>query len=466
MALDYLSIARSAMSTFRLGMNIAGYNVANANTEGFTRRRLVLGPLPEVQVRNGIVGTGVDVMSVTRVRDRFVDTNVRSALAQMGTEKSRQDILSGLEPVLGSVKTPALSNALSNLFGAFETLTIQADSPASRADVLARAGELASTFRRADAAISDAQREADTRLQDAVGRANDIIGQLRQMNVDVVQQEAGGLEASDLRDRRDQLVDELSELLPVRTVEQDNGQISVYMEGTGDTLLATVSARPLRTTTDVNGHAHVIVDRGGQSVDVSGTLRAGEIGGLLKAREDDLQGYRDQLDQLATAVITEFNAIHKAGFDLDGGTGNALFVPDPPGTHAAAAIAVNPTVAQDPRKLAAADTAGEPGNNKNAQKFVGLRTRDLPALGLRNLVAFSADLLADVGRAVKNSEVSLTASQTIVDSLNEKRSQLSGVSLDEEAADLVRWQQAFQASARFLQMANQMVDEALDRLSR
>lgn len=466
MSLDYLSIARSAMATFRLGMNIAGYNVANANTEGFTRRRLVLGPLPEVEVRNGIVGTGVDVMSVTRVRDRFVDTSVRGAMSQLGTERSRQEILSSLEPVLGSVQSPALSNALSNLFDSFETLTIQADSPASRADVLARAGELASTFRRADAAIVAAQHAADTRLQDAVGRANDIVGQLRQLNVDIVQQEAGGAEASDLRDRRDQLVDEISQLLPVRTIEQRNGQISVFMEGTGDTLLATVTARPLKTTTDTNGLTHVIVDRGGEAVDVTGTLRSGAIGGLLRAREDDLQGYRDQLDRLAAAVIEEFNAIHKAGYDLDGNTGNALFTPDPPGSHAAASIAVNPAVAQDPRKLAAADVAGEPGNNKVAQLFVDLRGKDLPALGTRNLVAFSADLLADVGRAVKTSATSLEASQTIVDSLKEKRSQVSGVSLDEEAADLVRWQQAFQASARFLQMANQMVEDALNRLSR
>lgn len=466
MPLDYMSIARTAMSSFRLGINVAGYNVANANTVGFSRRRMHLGTMDALPVRNGLVGMGVDVLGVTRVRDRFVDIATRDGLMQLGAERSRQEVLAGLEPVLGTVEDAALSGALSNLFDAFDTLAVQPDSPAVRADVLARAGELAATFRRADASIVQSQRAADTRLRDAVARTNEILSQLRQMNVDVVEQEATGIEASDLRDNRDALLDELTQLVPARVVEHGNGQVSVYLDGSGDTLLATVSLRPLKLTDDASGFAHVIVDRGGEQVDVTMTLRGGEVGGLLEVREDDLQSYRDTLDALASTVITEINAIHTAGFDLDGNAGLALFQPDPPGAHAASSITVNAALANDPRRIAAAGAPGEVGNNANALALVALRETDLAALGGRSLIGYTADLLAEVGRDVKTSSAAMEAGETVVNALQERRAQISGVSLDEEAADLVRWQQAFQAAARFLQMANEMVDETLDRLAR
>ncbi|HNX19403.1 MAG TPA: flagellar basal body rod C-terminal domain-containing protein, partial [Acidobacteriota bacterium] len=110
--------------------------------------------------------------------------------------------------------------------------------------------------------------------------------------------------------------------------------------------------------------------------------------------------------------------------------------------------------------------AGEAGNNTNALAFVALRTQPLASLGDQTINGYAAGVIAGVGTDVKSVSAGLEASQTIVDSLDQQRAAISGVSLDEEAADLVRWQQAFQASARFLQMSNQMIDEVLNDLAR
>ena len=260
---DYISISRTALSAFRQGMNIAGYNVANANTPGYSRRVMQLGPTTTVEVRNGIIGTGVDVTGVKRQRDTFLDFATRRELGRMGTDKSREEILSALEPVLGGTDSAALTTSLTSFFNSFETLSVQPDSPSARANVVAQADNLASTLNRVDTQFDEAQRNADARVVDTVNRVNTILTQVRQINLDITSQEAGGAEASDLRDQRDKLLDELSQKVPVRIVEANNGQTSVFLDSTGDPLLAGVSMRQLQAVKTADGFTHVSIDRGG-----------------------------------------------------------------------------------------------------------------------------------------------------------------------------------------------------------
>lgn len=463
-AFDHLSIGRTAMQAFRLGMNIAGYNVANANTPGFSRRRVDLTTLPVIGVRNGLVGMGVDVAGVHRLRDNFLDFAYRREIGRLGTDKSREEILSGLEPLLGQADNATLSTALSGLFDSFETLSAQPDSPAVRANVILKAQEVARTFQRVDKNLVEARRNADVRVSESVKRINEILDQLKQSNLDILQQEAGGAEASDLRDQRDRLLDELGELLPITTVEKDNGQVTVMVEGTGDALLSGVSPHHLTTTQDAEGMLQVQIDHVGTKLDITASMRGGKLGGYLKARDEDLQKYRASLDALATEFVTQFNAVHSAGFDLNGNPGQALFLPNPPTGHVAAVMTVNPNLVSDYRLLAAASAAGAPGNNGNALAFVGLRAKVLPSLGGLTLGDYSAEFVADIGRDVKSVTASMEGGQAVVDALQERRQQISGVSMDEEAANLVRWQQSFQAAARFLQTANSVIDTVLNTL--
>lgn len=459
---SHFSIGLSALRAFRLGMNIAGYNVANAETDGFSRRRITLGTMPTVDVPGGSIGMGVEVTSVSRLRDTFLDFATRNEMGRLGADTGRNEVLSALEPMLGEVGSTALSSSLTGIFDAFEQLTVEPDSTAVREDVIAAAKELAATIRRVDSYFVESRRNANVKVNDLATRANEILSRLKQINGDIVGQEASGTEASDLRDERDRLLDELALLVPVRTVESNNGQLSVFLEGTGDTLLSGISARPLQIQTDAEGMSRVFVSRGGEMVDLTDTLRSGEIGGYLEVRDDSIPGYRDRLDQFTTAVINEFNTVHEAGYDLNGDPGLNLFEPDPPGSHPSSAIYVNAQIEQDFSLLAAAGAPGEPGNNVNALAFVDLRDKSVGSLGNRTMVGFGADILSQVGRDVAAADTAQKASQVIVDSLEVKRQQASAVSLDEEAADLAKWQQSFQAAAQFMQTVNRVTEYAIN----
>lgn len=459
---DQFSIGGSAMRAFRLGMNIAGYNVANANTPGFSRRRVELGTMSIVSVPGGYSGMGVDVSSLHRVRDPFLDFAVRRESTRFGFDSSRADILGALEPALGEVDTAALRSSISDFFDALENLSIQPNDGAIRQDVVSAAQRLAGTLRQTDNHLAESRRAADDKAVAQVDRINAIVDRLSQSNVEIVGLEAGGKEASDVRDERDRLLDELSGLIPARAVEENNGEIAVFIDGTGDTLVSGSTAHKLEISRDSEGMARVQVSRSGEIVDLTGVIRSGSLGGYLSARDDDLPVYRDQLNQLASNLVTEFNQIHTSGFDRNGDPAGNLFEPDPPGANAAAAIHVNPAIVENSDLFAAADAPGEPGNNTLILQMLDLRTAGVSGLQGLTFTGFAADIIADVGRDRATAEASEEASAVIVDSLEGKRQGISAVSLDEEAANLAKWQQSFDAAARFMQTVNRITETALN----
>ncbi|HHN75162.1 MAG TPA: hypothetical protein ENK10_08050, partial [Acidobacteria bacterium] len=188
----------------------------------------------------------------------------------------------------------------------------------------------------------------------------------------------------------------------------------------------------------------------------------GSLGGYLASRDEDLTSYRQQLDTLAASLIEEVNAVHRTAYDQAGVTGRNLFEPDPPGSNPAAAIRVNAEILDDPSKLATANAPGEPGNNEAVLTMLDLRTAGISGLGGLTFTGAAADVIANVGRDLATADAATEASEVIVDSLELKRQSVSAVSLDEEAADLARWQQSFEAAARFLQTVNRITETALN----
>ncbi len=459
---DGYSIATTAMRAFRQGMNVAGYNVANASTAGYSRRRLELSTMASVPTIGGYAGMGVEVSSLGRIRDPFLDFAVRRESGRLGYDVAREDVLSALEPSIGEIDSERINTSLSGFFSAVSNLQSSPSDGSVRQSVLLEAEQLANAFRTTDEILVEARRNADDKAASTVDRINTILEELSGLNLEVTSLEAGGGEASDLRDQRDLLVDELSTLVPVRVIENDLGQVSVYIEGTGDTLLTKTTVHPLELSLDSEGFRQVLVSRAGERVDLTDAIRGSQLGGYLEVRDELLVSYREKLDDLASAVISEVNAVHTAGYDLNGDAGIALFVPDPPGSNPAAAIQLNPLLDGNPSMIAASSQPGEEGNAHNLEALLGLQTKSIGGLGNLTFAGFGADLVADLGHDVKSSQTALKSSVTIVDSLETKRASISGVSLDEEAAELARWQQSFQAAAKFLQTINSMTQLTLE----
>ncbi len=455
-------IGLSALRAFRLGLDATGYNIANATTPGFSRRRVSLSSLYD-PAAGGMVQAGFGVRAeVSRVRDPFLDFAVRREMTRLGADDSRAQMLGVLEPVFGPVDSAPLQQALSRFFGAADGLSANPENLSVRTEFTAAAGQLAATIRNTAGQIDAAREEIDGRVVETVGQVNDLLDRIARLNDQVVAQEAGGAEAANLRDERGQLLDQLARLVPARVVIDEQGIANVYLTDSGDALVTAAGARPLELGVDSAGMHRVLARRASAGLDVTDQLRGqGKLGGLIESRDVHVAAYRTELDRFAATLVSEVNARHTAGFDLDGNAGLALFEPDPPGAGTASTITVNAGIAADPRLVAAAGVAGAPGDNRAALELAGLRGLGLSGLDGSSLNGFLSEMIADVGRDVAAASTERDASAAVVEAFEARRAEASGVSLDEEAANLVLWQRSYEAAARFLQTMDEVIQVAL-----
>ncbi|GAB4368053.1 MAG: flagellar hook-associated protein FlgK [Acidobacteriota bacterium] len=455
-------IGLSALRAFRLGLDTTGYNIANATTPGFSRRRVSLSSLYDPNA-GGMLQAGFGVRAeVSRVHDPFLDFAVRREMTRLGADDARARMLGILEPAFGPVDAAPLQQALSRFFDAADGLTANPENLASRTEFTAAARDLARTIRDTAGQLDAAREEVDGRIVETVDRVNGLLEGIARLNRQIAAQEAGGSEAANLRDERGRLLDELSQLVPARVVIDEQGVANVYLTDSGDALVTATGARPLQLGIDGSGMHRVLARRASSGLDVTDLLRGqGELGGLIETRDVHVAAYRSELDRFASALIGEVNARHAAGFDLDGNAGLPLFEPDPPGADAAGTISVNAAILADPRLVAAAGAAGAPGDNRAALALSELRGLDLAGLGGTSLTGFVSELIADVGRDVETASTERDASAAVVQSFEARRAEASGVSLDEEAAQLVLWQRSYEAAARFLQTVDEVTQVAL-----
>jgi flagellar hook-associated protein 1 FlgK len=193
-------------------------------------------------------------------------------------------------------------------------------------------------------------------------------------------------------------------------------------------------------------------------VDLTGRLRQGELGALLGLRDDDLTARMADFDALAADLITRTNALTAGATDLYGNAGGPLFEPDPaPGSGAASSIRVASNVLSDPRLLAIS-ASGAPGDGSIALQISELRETASAALGNKSPASFMADILTGVGSRIVQSDVAASVAEELVENLHARRDSISGVSLDEEAVELMRHQRAYEAAARFMQVLNEVTE--------
>jgi flagellar hook-associated protein 1 FlgK len=454
---DVLGIGRSGLLAQQRALQTTGSNVANVNTPGYARQRTNLESVPLA------VGGGVWVAGTEQIVDAFLEERwlgQRSALSSAG---ARRDLLDAVQRSF-PVGDASIAEALQGFFAAANELANHPEDLTVRAELLDRAELLASRIRGAAAGVASVQREADGRLVEQVGEVNERLAQIAQLNQAVARAEASGDGASELRDQRRGLLGELADGIGVRTVERADGTVDVFAPSGVTLVLGGEAARleaRLGTTLGLDGAA--LHDVGVVAPDDSliplGADPGGTIGGLLGVRDGELVSDAADLDQLATALRDAVNAVQTdvAGRDLDGLVGSPLF---------AGAGAADLVVAlSDPRGIAAAQSTNT-ADNANALALVDVQSASLPALGGASLGGFFGRLHAAVGMAARDASAQVTVEESLSDALAAQRDAVSGVNLEEEFVDLVRFQRAFQASAELIALGDRLLEDVLAMVRR
>lgn len=445
-----LSIAQSGLMASQRQVNTASHNIANASTPGYSRQRVELSAAEPLRTPDGTVGRGVDSGLITRARSTFLDAQFRTENGGFGQQNATKELMGQVEGVLGDLTDSNLATSLDNFYDALGDLAGDPSSVTTRTMARQATADLASQFQSLHERISAVGDTALARMQDATSQVNALTSQIADLNRQIVSARANG-SAPDLEDRRDLAIDNLSQLVAVRTVASPDGAVSVLA---GGVVLADLAHAESLTVRSVPGGGYGVGLTSGTGVI---SPQAGELKAIGDFTQTQLPGVLAQLDTLAGAVVARANALHQAGQTQGGVTGVPLF--DPAGTTAST-IAVSAQVQSSLANLVTGATPAA-GDGSVALQLSQLRTEAQAGIGGRTFGEFYAGVASGVATTVSSANDRATAQDALIQQIVTQRSSIQDVSTDEEMITLMKAQQAFGAAAKVITTADQMMQTIL-----
>lgn len=437
-----LSMAARSLEAQRAGLDTAGQNIANLNTPGYARRRL---DLAEVTDGTG----GVEVLGTRAMRDVVLDNRARTAIPDASREGAIVDTLSLVETSIGA-PGQGIDGRLAAFFDSVSALSVDPTSAVARDGMVLQGRQLAASFADVAGRLAESARLADNGVRNAVSEVNALTTQIAELNNAIATSGGGDVEA--LRDRQQIALESLSALTAVAVQTRDDGGVDVSIPSGRALVIGGSSYGVTVGTAPSTGHATLTLG----NVDVTGEITNGRIGGLMHARDTLIPGYQARLDDMAFGVAQQVNALHQSGFDLNGNAGVAFFTPPATVAGAAASLAVNPALTANP-SLVAASQSGAPGDNQIARQIAGLRDQKVLLGGTATFTQGWAQLAYGVGADVDAARAQQQSKQDVADQVARLRDQVSGVSLDEEAASMIKFQRAYEANAKYFTVVDEML---------
>ena len=455
-----LNIARQGMMVSQIGLDLTGHNTANVNTEGYSRRRM------EIASRMQILGGGAEFQGIKRYTDQFATERLIHEQSLMGFAEQKGNILSHVSDLFNDLEETGLGSALDAFYGSFRLLESNPSDLTVRQEVIARTEELAQAFNRISTELETVRENTDNLLRASAAEINVRVEEIAQLNSEVVLAKTQNKDTSDIMDRREQLVREMSEHADISFIENDNGQITVFLEG-GMPLVEGLTYSKLQVLDSaVPGGARVeYVTQNGQVTDITDRIDGGSMGGTLETRDVILPSLAADLDQLAYDITQAYNSVHSAGVGLDGATGRNLFVALAGPANAAANMAIDPAVDGNAEAIAAAANVvplSLPGDNRNALALAALADQNLASGGTQTFNEAYSTLVGEVGVATRRAEAETEMRSASITRIEAIKDSESGVSLDEEMTNLIQYQRAYQASARVLNTITTVLDTIIN----
>jgi flagellar hook-associated protein 1 FlgK len=448
---DILEIGRRSLMAQRLGIDIAGHNISNASTPGYSRQRLELGATPPIKESYGLLGTGVMAQSIQRIRVEFLDQQIRSTNYNLGEASQQERVLGQIEAILNEPTDSGLGSMVTKFFGAFQDLSLHPEETTSRNTIVLAAKMMNDSFHQLTSSLQQLKGDLTLDAQAQVAEVNRLVKDIYDNDQNILKMEMSGAVANDARDYRDQKLEELSKLVDVRVSQDTQGGTLLVI---GGALVESRTGYMQLASRVANGQLEIVTQGAEAPVDVS----SGDLGGILKTYNSTVPAYQGKFDTLALAIITEVNAIHTTGCGLGNPppSGNNFFT----GTDART-IDLSDAIKADINNVASS-TDGAPGNNDLALDIARIPTKLLMNGNAATIPQFYNELVSEIGASVQTVTNSAKSNQLVLKQLENQRSSISGVSIDEEMVDLIKFQRGFDAAAKVINTVNEMYGTLLN----
>lgn len=486
-----IAVALRALQAQQVSLDVTGHNVANANNPNYSRQTAIHSagkPYPTPMLgytpSNGQLGTGVQISQINRMRDSFVDLRLRQQLHSSRYWDTLSDGLSQVELFFNEPSENGIHHALDLFWDSLQDLSREPEIAAVREVVVQRANVLVESIKNTRTQLQSLRDNINESIPLKVNEINSLAARLADLNVQIGKISATGSMPNDLLDSRDALLEELSHLVDIEVVQDHSHMVGVTIGGASLVHRGTSYSLMTGYEADVEGNYtknQILWAATGSKVEI----RSGQVGGMLQLRDQEIQKSLNDLDDWTRSFAKVFNAIHNSGFDLYGNVdkdGNPVaeldffVIPDDDVyPHLTAAnIKVNGAIQEDVSLIRASSKPGHDGNGDTALELARLRYErvidlgDVPSQGVVDSKVTIADyftsIIASLGVKTQEALKMSENQETLVGHLESLKDSVAGVSLDEEMANMIRYQHAYNAAARMMTTVDEMLDVVINRL--
>ena len=504
-----LETAKRSLFTQQAAINTVGHNIANANTRGYTRQVVSMTAARPIEAYGisrttipGQLGTGVEFTDIRRIRMGFLDDQYRNQNKLLGTYEIQADTLDKLEAIINEPSDAGIRTVLAQFWNAWSDLSKDPENVTGRKIVRESALALVDAFNTISRQLDDLTADLTRNIEVKATEINTILSTIASLNTEIRRIEGLGDKANDLRDQRDLLVDDLSRIVNVSVIESETGYtISIG----GITIVDGSTATPVTSEMLLDAYQ-------------SGDLDSGEVHGMIVSRDVYVAEYRRQLDSLANTLATGeiqviipagsylpqafasaqtpplpvplandtvvtvrgINGLHQLGYTLEGGTPPATGLPffttsDGSAVFTAGNLRLNPAIESDVNKIATSmrlDAGGAVvrGNNSLALLMSELKEirftfdETLSGNGVTSakLSDYYSALVGEIGVVANRMQRNMMNTKMQLDQIESNRQSVSGVSLDEEMSELIRFQHAYNAAARLMTSFDEILNKLIN----
>lgn len=482
---DLLGIGKTGLFASKKALEVTGHNLSNVNTEGYSRQKVIQSTAIPVSTGGFVQGTGVKVDGINRINDDFIDKRLNSAVATSKFFDARSEHLDQIEGIFNEVDSEGLNQILNKFFNSFRELANQPENETIRSVVRDTAGLVVKDFRRIRETLDLQAGNIDRKIGTSVSEINQVLTHVADLNGKIANIEAQQGESGDLRDQRDLALKNLSEHFKIHTYSDEKGRFVVTAQGIGTLVtglhiqeLAVVTKNKENSSNNMNGSVEVVLkDRPSQSI--TDKFQGGTLASIIKVRNVDLKKFQEDMDGIAFQFSTSVNAIHRQGFinrpialgpdgtpskmDAKGPTSGLDFFVQPLNKDGAAGfIDLSDSVKADLSNISAALAPNAPGDNRVAIAISKLQHERIAGEDSVTLEEKYLQTIGNIGLETGKAHLDAEQSSGLLAQANSIRERLTGVSIDEETANMVRFQHAYEASAKMMQAADEMFKTVLE----
>lgn len=453
-----LNVTRSAILSHLTALNVTSSNIANVDTQGYTRLRSNFGSTGVINLASGQEDFNVQITSIERLYDKYLEEQIVAQEHDVGYYDSQMGVLDRVEGIFNESAENGINDLLSQFWNAWSEVSANPSGTTERDNLISISQSLASMFRQKANELISVQDDTNTAISDTVTELNQYLDDMVDLNNKIVEIESGGGSAADLRDKRTELLRDISQVIDVNYYEEANGALNIFISN-GRSLVEGANAWKLDVVHNTsNNNYYDIVFQDAPAVSINDDIQGGKLAGLLDVRDTKVAGYLTDLDNMAATIITNVNAQHSSGYDLDGNIGGDFFSS---ASTRAKDMQVDSTIVADVTRIAASATVNSDGDN--AVLIAAIQNDStLMGGGAQTIDNFYESLVSRVGQDVANVKRSQDHQTAVMSQMEDAREAVSGVSLDEEMLNVIKYQAGYNAAARLAAIVDEMMDTLIN----